>query len=297
MRAVAAAAGRRVWAVSGLVVIAALAAYTAHGVTASNHLDQGGAWGSQTRTVTIAQQVTSLNVQSDGAPVQVTGAPVSRVRVSETFGVAPGSSTPPVTAVARNGQLVVGGAGCDSNDDCENFVLTVPRDMHVTVASDGGPVAVSDLASVNLNSGGGSISATGIHGPAEVSSDGGPLQLSDVTGPLQADSGGGSLDASGLTAATATISTDGGPAQVDGSIATLYVQTGGGSAAVSLATAPDTVTVDSDGGPAGLTVPGGPYAVATNSDGGPQSVTISASSSSVHSITVSTGGGSLQIQP
>ena len=55
------------------------------------------------------------------------------------------------------------------------------------------------------------------------------------------------------------------------------------------------MTLDTDGGPAMLTVPGGPYAVTAESDGGPQVVGLATDASARRSITVTSGGGSLQI--
>ncbi|HEY1624151.1 MAG TPA: hypothetical protein VGG16_10180 [Streptosporangiaceae bacterium] len=293
MRAVA-GAGRWVWGVSGLVTVALLAFPAARIITTAGPAGHGQPSGSVTRTVTVPQRVTSLTVQSYGAPVQVTGAPVSHVKVSETF--APdGSVAPPVAASVRNGQLSVGSSACMTWENCANFVVIVPSDMVVSVDSQGGPVTVSGVGAVNLNTGGGFLSASRIAGPVDVSTDGGPAQLAHVTGPVQVDTGGGSLSASAVTAASAIISTEGGPAQLTGSIGRLYVQTGGGSADVTLATAPETVTIGSDGGPAALVVPGGPYAISTQTDGGPQSVSIASSTSATRSITVTTGGGSLQI--
>jgi hypothetical protein len=358
MRAIA-VPGRLVWGISGVVTVAALAVPGAHLLTSPWDHGQGQQiQGTVTRTVTVSQPVTSVNVQSYGGSVQVTGAPVSQVKVTETLGVpGPGSGAPPVAPTVRDGQLTVGGPACNTWASCVGFAVTVPRDVAVTVASGGGPVTVSGVAAVNLDSDGGSMVVSGIDGPVAATTGGGPLDLTDVTGPLQADTGNGSLVASAITATTALITTDGGPARLTGSIGTLGVYTGGGSANVSLSTAPDAVTIDTGGGPATLAVPGsvttpratvsteggsaqltgsigtlgvytdggpadvslstapdavtidtsggsatlavpgGPYALTADSDGGSQSVTIATSPTAARSITLTTGGGPLQIEP
>ena len=66
---------------------------------------------------------------------------------------------------------------------------------------------------------------------------------------------------------------------------------------VTFAAAPDSVSVSTDGGPVVLAVPGGPYAVAADSDGGPQSVAIATDPAAHVSITVTSGGGPLRIEP
>jgi hypothetical protein len=299
MRAVA-GLGRWVWGVSGVATVAVVAISGAHFINTAGVPTQAFPQPANlTRTVTVRQPVTSLTVDSYGGSVQVTGANVSHVRVSETFGgFGPDGGTPSVSVPVSDGQLTVGSPACDSWENCVAFVVVVPRDVTVTVQSQGGPVTVSGVAGVNLDSGSASMNLSDINGPVKVTTDGGPLQLAGVTGPVQADTGGGSLSAIGITAATATVTTDGGPAQLAGGIGRLYVETGGGSADVNLSTAPDTVTIDSDGGPAALAVPGGPYAVTADTDGGPQTmVTVPTSPTAARTITVSSGGGSLQIEP
>ena len=89
----------------------------------------------------------------------------------------------------------------------------------------------------------------------------------------------------------------GGPVQVNGRVDSLQAYSDGGSATITLSAPPAAVTINSDGGPATLRVPGGPYALLADSDGGPEMVYIATSPSAQRSITVTSGGGSLQISP
>ena len=309
MRAVA-VDGRWVWGVSGLVTVALLGIPAFTFIVGTGPSQSGpppGPSGGVTRTVTVTQPVTSVNVQSYGASVQVTGGPVSHVEVTETIG--PGSGNPPVAAAVHDGQLSVGGSACNTWEQCVNFTVTVPRNVAVTVASQGAPVTVSGVATVNLDSDNGSMNVSNIDGPVSATTDGGPLSLTDVTGPVQADSDGGSLTATDVTATTAILTSGGGPALVTGSIATLGVYTDGGSADVRLTTPPATVTVDTGGGPGALAVPN---AVTTpkatvSTDGGSARVTGSIATLGVYtdggpadvglatapdSVTIDTDGGS-----
>ena len=179
------------------------------------------------------------------------------------------------------GHLSVGDPACANSDCSVSFAVTVPSDVTAIVSTEGGSVSVSGIAGANLNSGGGPVSAGRIGGPLTVVTGGGPLQLGGLAGPLSADTGGGPLTAQGVTSATATVTT------------------GGGNASLAFAAAPDTVTVSTDGGDAQLAVPGGPYALTADSDGGPQPswVGIATDPQSHRSITVSSGGGALQITP
>jgi hypothetical protein len=160
-----------------------------------------------------------------------------------------------------------------------SFALTVPSGITVTAMTDGGPLAVSGVAGANLDSGGGPVRATGIDGPLTVRTEGGPLLVDGLVGALNADTGNAPVIAQGVDAATATVSTD------------------GGNARIAFVAAPDSVTVSTDGGAALLTMPGGPYALTADSDGGPESVQIATDPTARRSLTVSTGGAPLRIEP
>jgi len=110
-------------------------------------------------------------------------------------------------------------------------------------------------------------------------SDGGGVIVDGLTGPLHVDTGSGTLVAQGVAAATATVITDGGGARI------------------SFVAAPDAVLVNTGSGAATLALPGGPYALTADSGGGPQQVRIPIDPAASRSISVSTGGGPLQIIP
>jgi len=310
MRAVA-TRGRWVWGLSGLITTALLVASGTRLITSAGQAENAQPQATVTRTVTVPQPVTSLTVQSYGAPVEVTARPVRHVQITETImydqqaddsnlvahpvpsglisapsaGVqsvsgGPLSAPPAVEQSVSDGRLSLADPACETSDCSVSFAVTVPPDVTATVATEGGPVTVSGIAGANLDSGGGPVSATKISGPLTVITGGGSLTLDGLAGPLRADTGGGPLSARDIAATTATVTT------------------GGGDASVVFSAAPDTVTVSTDGGPARLIVPGGPYALnATSDGGGPQSVGIATDPAAPRSITVISGGGSLVIEP
>jgi hypothetical protein len=228
---------------------------------------------SMTRTATVPQPVTSLNVQDYGGLIHVTAAAVSHVEVTET--IAYFGSPPAVEQSVSGGLLSLADPACANLSCLVSFAVKVPSGVSVTAA--GGPMFISGTAGANLDSDGASVSATNIHGPLTVSTHGGLLQISGLTGPLHADTAGGPVVASGLTAATAAVTTGSGPAQL------------------VFATAPESVTMSTVRGSVSLTVPGGPYALTANSDGAAQIIGVATSSAADRSITVSTGGGQLVI--
>jgi hypothetical protein len=281
MRAVT-RSGRWVWVLSGLVTAAVLVGPGARMITLGDRLNNVSAQPQAvtTRTVTVPQPVTSLVLQSDGGQVQVTAGQVSRVQVIETIMYDQNGGGPPAVAQSVSGdRLSLSDQACANLDCSVNFSLTVPFGVTVSVATQGGPAAVSGVAGANLDTGGGPARASLVSGPLTVSTEGGPVTLRGVTGPLRADTGGGPLLAQDVAAATATITTSGGPAMV------------------AFAAAPDSVSVSTDGGPVVLAVPGGPYAVAADSGGGPQSVAIATNPNARPTLAVTSGGGQLRIEP
>lgn len=276
--------GRWVWALSGLVTAAVLVVPGARLITLGDGPVNVSAepQAVTTRTVTVPQPVTSLIVQSYGGQVQVTAGQVSRVQVTETIlydRKGAGGPPPAVVPSVSAGRLSLSDPACDYSDCSVDFSLTVPFGVTVSVATQGGPAAVSGVARANLDTGGGPARATLVGGPLTVSTEGGPLTLRGVAGPLRADTGGGTLIAQDVAATTATVTT------------------GGGLAMIAFVAVPDSVSVSTDGGSAILAVPGGPYAVAADSDGGPQSVTIATNPDARPTLAVTSGGGPLRIEP
>ena len=227
-----------------------------------------------TRTVTVPQRVTSLNVQGY-APglIQVEAAPVTHVQITEM--IIWSASPPAVVQSVSGGHLSLSDPAC-ANDSCSvSFVVMVPPG--VTVTAVGGPLSVSGTSGANLDSEGAPVSVTDIHGPLNVSTHGGLLQINGLTGPLHANTGGGQVVADRVTAATAVVTTGSGPVQM------------------AFSAAPTAVTVTTTGGLVELSVPGGPYALTTNSDGAAQTIGIATSSVARRSITITTSGGPLII--
>jgi hypothetical protein len=282
MRPVA-ARGRRLWGLTGLAVAVSLAIPGGWLITTAGISSYGsaGRMRTATRVVTVPQPVTTVNVQSDGAPVQVTAGPVHRVRVTEVIGYDPQDyGLPPVMQSVSAGILTLAEPACQEDFDCTiGFIVTVPPGVAVAADTQGGSLTVSGTAGANLDSGGGPVRATGIRGHLIATTGDGSLVVNGLTGPLVADTNGGPLLAQGIDAATATVITSGGEARI------------------AFTAAPDGVFVSTDGGPAALTLPGGPYALTASTYGGPETIRIATDPAARSSITVTTGGGPLQVEP
>jgi hypothetical protein len=277
MRQVA-ARGRWLWGLAGLATAASLAIpgtwlITRAGVPPQNQ------WPPDTVTsvVTVHQPVTTLDVTSYGGPVQVTAGHVRGVRITETITYEQQDGGPAaVPRTVSHGVLTLDGPQCVCS---ASFTVIVPPGLGVAADTEGGALTVSGVAGANLDSGGGPVVATGISGHLIVTADGGAVTVNGLTGPLDAETGGGALVASGVDTPTAT------------------VVTGGGAARIGFTAAPDAVFVSTSGGPVALAVPGGPYALTADTYGGSRAVRILTGHAATRSITVTTGGGRLQIEP
>ncbi len=208
--------------------------------------------------------------------------------VSGTAGANVYSNGGPVTAEHIHGPVTA---------DTEGGSLQLNGATGADVESGGGPVSAEHIdGALTADTNGGSLQLNGATG-ADINSGGGPVTVEHIRGPVTADTAGGSLQLNGTTG-TLRADSDGGPLSIqDADAATAWVSTGGGSARIAFSAAPDTVTLSTDDGPAMLTVPGGPYALNADSDGGPQSVGIANDPAARRSITVTSAGGSLQIEP
>jgi hypothetical protein len=305
--------GRWIWGISGVITVVALGVPGAHLIlNAGTPTMQGNVSAVPTRTVVITQPVTSLNVQSYGAPIQITTGPGPDVTVGESVSFS-GDTSPAVTAQVTGGQLNLSAPACAQSDCSVGFAVTVPARVPVTAASSGGDIIISGAAGASLDSGGGAVRATGITGSLGITSEGGPVLLDSVA-VANVDSGGGVVQAVRVYGQL-TVSTEGGPVTVSSLTGALHADTGGGNliaegvsastaavtteggdARLGFATAPDSVQVDTGGGAADLSVPGGPYALtADDSGGGPELISIPTDPAATRSITVSTNGGPLRI--
>ena len=308
---------RLLWRTSGVVTAGILAAGIGWAVARAGTPGPAIETAVPTRIVTITQPVSSLNVQSYGAPIQVLRGSGPDITVGEAISYAEQDGSPAVTAAVSNGQLTLAAPACNTSNCSVGFTVTIPAreaSTAVTAESSGGTIDVAGVAGASLDSGGGNVWATGVTGSLVVSSEGGNVIVSGASA-ANIDSGGGNVRAAAIDGPL-TVSAEGGQVTLAGLTGTLYADTGGGNllaqgvsaptatviaeggnVRLGFVTAPDNVQVNSGGGAAFLFVPGGPYALTTDNGGGAQSVGISINPAATRSINVNTQGGPLRIDP
>jgi hypothetical protein len=219
-----------------------------------------------------------LTVTSAGGDIRVTGA--GSAGLDSGSGNVSASGIPgTLTITSAGGNIDVTGTGSATLDSGSGTVNASAVLGTLAVTSAGGNINIAGARGVTLDSGSGDVVARSVDGPLGATTSGGRLQVYGLTGPLTADTGSGALTASGITSATARVSTR------------------GGSAWLSFTKAPQSVQVTTGSGDAVLVLPGGPYAVSADSGGGPELVSVPVSPAASSAVSVSTGGGELQVKP
>jgi hypothetical protein len=309
--------GRWFWGLSGIVTLALLGIPVGYlivraGIPEVAAMPQSAV---PTRTITVLQPVTSLDLESYGAPIVVTAGPVHHVQVTEAITFSgpvssgPGGGPPAVTQSVSRGRLTLNAPECNYYNCSVGFTVTVPADVAVTAQSDNGSINVSGVAAANLDSGGGPVRVSDISGQltvntengsltvddvagADLDSGGGPVQVADVNGPLTVNTENGNLTMGGTTGPL-DVDTGGGDLLArDVTTVTATISTENGNADIAFNGAPQLVSVDTGGGDARIGFGAAPQSVSVSTQGGNALVTVPGGP---YALTVDSEGGSQQV--
>jgi DUF4097 and DUF4098 domain-containing protein YvlB len=169
----------------------------------------------------------------------------------------------------------------------DDFVINVPR----------------NLESAKIETGGGSVNATGIAGRVDLGSGGGNLHVDDIGGEVTAETGGGTIEV-GSVEGGVSLQTGGGNIKVASAKGEIKAASGGGSVIVLsglqgavLETGAGSIRVDKCSGPVKATTGGG--SVDLGEIGGQAEIETGAGSIRLASakgrVRAQTGGGSIQL--
>jgi DUF4097 and DUF4098 domain-containing protein YvlB len=169
----------------------------------------------------------------------------------------------------------------------DDFVINVPR----------------NLQGAKIETGGGSVNATGVAGRTELQSGGGNIHVDDIGGDVVAETGGGTIDI-GSVQGNVNLETGGGNIKVASAKGEIKAESGGGSVVVLsglqgavLETSGGSIRVDKCSGHVKATTGGG--SVDLGEIGGPAEIETGAGSIRLASakgrVQAQTGGGSIQL--
>jgi DUF4097 and DUF4098 domain-containing protein YvlB len=279
--------GRWIWRLSGAAVVFAGTALIGFAATRAGTYGDGG--GPQAalpnRTVVVNGPVTTLTISSYGAPIQVSRGPVSQVTVTETISYNGLAGPREVTARAVGGDLALAAPACRNGRCSVGFAVIVPASfpgVTVSASSEGGPVSVSGVATADIDSGSGTVTASDVQGLLTVTSQGGDITASGA-GSASLDSGSGNISASSIPG-TLNITSEGGTIDVHGT-GSATIDSGSGLVNASAVLGSLAVTSAGGGiniaGVRGATLESGSGDVVARSVDGP--------------LTATTSGGKLQV--
>jgi DUF4097 and DUF4098 domain-containing protein YvlB len=183
---------------------------------------------------------------------------------------------------------IVAESGGKGNRKCaDDFVINVPR----------------NLQSAKVETGGGSVNATGIAGRVDMESGGGNIHVDDIGGDVTGETGGGTIEV-GSVEGGVKLETGGGNIKIASAKGEIKAESGGGNVVVLsglqgavLETGGGSIRVDKCSGPVKATTGGG--SVDLGDIGGPAEIETGAGSIRLASakgrVQAQTGGGSIQL--
>jgi DUF4097 and DUF4098 domain-containing protein YvlB len=191
------------------------------------------------------------------------------------------------TSLKGDTAWIVAESGGRDSKCADDFVINVPR----------------NLESAKIETGGGSVNATGIAGRVELGSGGGSLHLDDIGGDVSAETGGGTIEI-GNVAGSVNLQTGGGNIKIASVKGEIKAESGGGSLVLLsglqgavLETGAGSIRVDKCSGTVKATTGGG--SVDLGEIGGPAEIETGAGSIRVASakgrVRAQTGGGSIHL--
>ena len=181
-------------------------------------------------------------------------------------------------------------SGTDVSLDCHvptgncglSATLDVPAGTPVDLTSGGGNIQASGIQrDVTLDTGGGDVTISGDGGNTDLSTGGGNVTAGDLGGILKFTTAGGDITGNGLFAPDVTL------------------QTGGGNVTLVFTKVPARVNITSSGGDVTVLLPRGStrYFITDDPAGGDYSASVpkTTSPTAANQISVSSGGGNIQI--
>ena len=237
----------------------------------------------KTESLTVTDRITSMKVDVDAGDVLIRdGAPQDPIAIE--VHTTSSLSDPRWTHSVENGALALTG-GCSGGW----LVYTCSVDYEIVVPPD---------VKVEVRTGSGDTTITGLSGATKVRTGSGDIRLGTIGGEIEARTGSGDLRATQLDSARAELRTGSGDLSADFTARTSQVraQTGSGDIWTTFSVAPSSVEVRTGSGDAGVSVPqdGTSYDVTGQTGAGDRKIDVPTGSTK-NRISASTGSGDVHI--
>ncbi|MEU4288460.1 DUF4097 family beta strand repeat-containing protein [Kribbella sp. NPDC026596] len=219
--------------------------------------------GTKTSQDSYPVQGDELRVDTTSAEVEVRAGDGPDVQVERQFERNVFGSDP--KEKYDNGKLELRDSGCGFlSFGCKtSYILTVPKDVKLTLSSSSGDITVS-----------------GLSGGADLTSSSGSIEVHDVGGSLRLESSSGDLEAQGLTATTVTTESSSGSVDLD------------------FAVAPQSVDSKASSGDVSIRIPSGAeaYKVDTDTSSGDESANVKIDPNATRTLKAKTSSGDVTIE-
>jgi DUF4097 and DUF4098 domain-containing protein YvlB len=206
---------------------------------------------------------TVLSIETSSTELQVRSGDVKEITVDRKFERNALGSDP--KDKYEDGKLQIKDTGCGFlSFGCNtDYVVTVPKDLNVSIKSSSGDVHVADLG-----------------GHTKLESSSGKLEVRGLSGDLEAESSSGDLDAQGLGSSS------------------VVAKSSSGSLELSFRSAPGTVQARSSSGDILVRLPTGAetYKVDTDTSSGDESAEVKIDPTSTRTITLETSSGDAVVE-
>jgi hypothetical protein len=243
------------------------------GIAISVALILGGAYwaltglteGTKTGQSSYAVQGNSLLVKGSSATIEVRPGDGSEVKVDRESERNVFGSDPKERYDPDDGKLELNSGGCGFlSFGCKTtYVLTVPRDVKLTLETSSGRVTV-----------------TGLEGGADLKTSSGDIEVHDVGGPLAMRSSSGQLEADGLSSPSVTTHSSSGDTSLDFKVA------------------PQSIDAKASSGDVDIRIPSGDetYKLDTETSSGDESANVKTDPGASRTITATTSSGDVSIE-
>ncbi|MGZ0148231.1 DUF4097 family beta strand repeat-containing protein [Kribbella sp. WER1] len=242
-----------------------------YGIAISVALILGGAYwaltglteGTQTGQSSYAVQGDELTVKSASAQVEVRPGDGTQVQVERQFERNVFGSDPKDSYKDGRLELDSGGCGFLSFSCKTSYVLTVPRNVKLTLEGSSGRVTVS-----------------GLEAGADVKTSSGNIEVHDVNGPLDLRSSSGNVDADGLTSTAVSAHSSSGNMTLD------------------FAAVPQSIEAKASSGDVSIELPPGDtaYKLDTETSSGDRAANVKSDPNATRTITARTSSGDVSIE-
>ncbi|HKE52489.1 MAG TPA: DUF4097 family beta strand repeat-containing protein [Actinomycetes bacterium] len=240
----------------------------------------------------VSETVRQIRIEGGSGSVSIDTGSGSTTSIRQT--VQYRGDRPTVATHRMEGDTMVLDTDCGRNCSAD-YRVTVPAGVVVSGRVGSGDISLTGMASVDVETGSGTITARDVTGNVTAQTGSGDINARDIGGNAQVHTGSGTVTVSDV-AGTTNADADSGDVNARDVTGSVDAVTGSGTVEVTLA-APTSIRAQAGSGDVTLTVPDGSYRVVASTGSGDQHITVPSDPSAPNTLEAHTGSGELTIRP